>query len=82
MKKFLLGLLTVLACGASLEAYHVNVYVGGGGGWHHPYYHSRVYYGDAWYHPDHVYFYGGDPYATYYNGAPYYCCDPRWYWYQ
>lgn len=79
MKKFLLGLLFTLCAYAGLEAYHVNVYVGGG--WHHPYWHSRVYYSDPWYHPDHVYFYGGDPYAVHYNGAPYYCCDPRWYWY-
>ena len=74
----MLGLLSVFALCTGLEA-HTTVYVGGG--WHHPYSHSRVYYGDAWYHPDHVYFYGGDPYATYYNGHPYYCCDPRWYWY-
>jgi|GEM_PF-3759482 len=79
MKKVLLGLLFVFALCTSLEAYHVNVYVGGG--WHHDYYHSRVYYGDPWYHPDHVYFYGGDPYATYYDGAPYYWRDPRFYWY-
>ena len=66
---------------------HVSVHVDngwgghywhGGGRWHY----DRVYYTDPWYHPHHVYIYGGDPYALYYYGYPYYYFDPRFYYFQ
>ena len=78
MKQTLFFLLLILGVFIAKSEAHTSVYVGGGwgGGWHH----DRVYYGDAWYHPHHVYVYNGDPYAVYYGGYPYYCYDPRYYW--
>lgn len=49
--------------------------------WHQDHWQNRVYYGDPWYHPNHVYFYGGDPYANFYSGYPYYAYDPAYYYY-
>lgn len=80
LAKILLSAFALCALSLEVQA-HTNVYVGVGG-WHHGgYWHDRVYYADPWYHPDHVYVYNGDPYATYYAGNPYYVYDPRFYYY-
>lgn len=87
-KTLLLTALSLIGFASPLLAhYHyygteVNVHIGGGWGWHHGWWHDRVYYTDPWYHPDHVYVYQGDPYAVYYYGHPYYYFDPRFYYYE
>jgi hypothetical protein len=87
-KYLMIGCLSLMGFVAQLQAHrvfvenNVSVHVGGGGwGWHHGWYHDRVYYTDPWYHPSHVYFYEGDPYAVYYYGYPYYYFDPRFYYF-
>lgn len=91
----LLGIISqVQAHGGGHTSVHTNVSVHVGGGGYHGYgygygrgygyrgwAHDRVYYTDPWYHPNHVYIYGGDPYAVYYYGQPYYYFDPRFYYF-
>lgn len=72
----LLSIISLGAIGADLQAWRGGVVVEGGHHWH-----DRVYYGDPWYHPEHVYIYNGDPYANCYDGYPYYYHDPRFYYY-